>query len=34
MVSIEEEDKKLARVRFQYYKDRGYSIESIDVNKN
>jgi len=34
MVSVEEEDKKLARVRFQYYKDRGYSIESIDVNKN
>ncbi len=34
MVSIDEEDKKLGRVKFQYYKDRGYTIESIDVNKN
>ena len=34
MVSVEEEDKKLARIRFQYYKDRGYSIESINVKKN
>ena len=34
MVSVEEEDKKLARIRFQYYKDRGYTIESINVKKN
>ena len=31
IVSIDEEDKKLARIRFQYFKDRGYNIKSIDA---
>ena len=31
IVSTEEKDKKLARIRFQYFKDRGYSIQSIDA---
>ena len=34
IVSIDEEDKRLARIRFQYFKDRGYNIQSIDANKN
>lgn len=33
IVSTEEKDKKLARIRFQYFKDRGYSIQSIDTKK-
>ncbi|MDC6467195.1 DNA polymerase III subunit chi [Methylophilaceae bacterium] len=33
IVSIDEEDKKLARIRFQYFKDRGYNIQSIDTKK-
>jgi DNA polymerase-3 subunit chi len=33
IVSIEEEDKKLARIRFQYFKDCGYNIMSIDAKK-
>ena len=33
IVSIDEEDKKLARIRFQYFKDRGYNIKSIDAKK-
>ena len=33
IVSIDEEDKKLARIRFQYFKDRGYTIQSIDAKK-
>ena len=33
IVSIEEEDKKLARIRFQYFKDCGYNIQSIDAKK-
>ena len=33
IVSTEEKDKKLARIRFQYFKDRGYSIQSIDAKK-
>ena len=33
IVSIDEEDKKLARIRFQYFKDRGYNIQSIDAKK-
>jgi len=33
IVSIDEEDKKLARIRFQYFKDRGYNIQIIDVKK-
>lgn len=33
IVSIEEEDKKLARIRFQYFKDCGYNILSIDAKK-
>ena len=33
IVSIDEEDKKLARLRFQYFKDRGYKIQSIDAKK-
>tara|TARA_B100001173_G_C15953709_1_gene532498 strand:+ start:446 stop:859 length:414 start_codon:yes stop_codon:yes gene_type:complete len=31
IVSVEEKDKKQARIRFQYFKDRGYSIQSIDA---
>ena len=34
IVSTDEEDKKLARIRFQYFKDRGYNIQSIDAKKN
>jgi len=34
IVSTEEEDKKLARIRFQYLKDRGYNIQSIDAKKS
>ena len=33
IVSTDEEDKKLARLRFQYFKDRGYKIQSIDAKK-
>ena len=33
IVSIDEEDKKLARIRFQYFKDLGYNIQSIDAKK-
>ena len=33
IVSIEEKDKKLARIRFQYFKDRGYTIQTIDAKK-
>ena len=33
IVSIDEEDKKLARIRFQYFTDRGYNIQSIDAKK-
>ena len=34
IVSIDEEDKKLAIIRFQYFKDRGYNIHSIDAKKS
>lgn len=34
MVSTDEDDKKLARKRFQYFKDRGYNIQTIDVKQN
>jgi DNA polymerase-3 subunit chi len=34
IVSIDEEDKKLARIRFQYFKDCGYNIQSIDTKKS
>ena len=34
IVSIDEEDKKLARIRFQYFKDCGYNIQSIDAKKS
>ena len=33
IVSTDEEDKKLARIRFQYFKDRVYNIQSIDAKK-
>ena len=33
IVSTDEEDKKLARIRFQYFKDRGYNIQSINEKK-
>lgn len=33
IVSTDEGDKKLARIRFQYFKDRGYNIQSIDAKK-
>ena len=33
IVSIDEEDKNLARIRFQYFKDCGYNIQSIDAKK-
>ena len=33
IVSNDDEDKKLARIRFQYFKDRGYNIQSIDAKK-
>ena len=33
IVSIDEEDKRLARIRFQYFKDRGYNIQSIDAKR-
>ena len=33
IVSIDEEDKKLARIRFQYFKDCGYNVQSIDAKK-
>ena len=33
IVSIDEEDKKQARIRFQYFKVRGYNIQSIDAKK-
>ena len=33
IVSIDEEDRKLARIRFQYFKDCGYNIQSIDAKK-
>ena len=34
IVSIDEEDKKPARIRFQYFKDCGYNIQSIDTKKS
>ena len=33
IVSIDEEDKKLARIRFQYFKDCGYNVQSLDAKK-
>jgi DNA polymerase-3 subunit chi len=32
-VSIDEEDRRLARERFKYYRDRGYDIRSHDLSK-
>jgi len=33
VVSIDEEDRRLARERFKYYRDRGYDIRSHDLSK-
>lgn len=33
IVSIDEEDRRLARERFKYYRDRGYDIRSHDLSK-
>jgi DNA polymerase-3 subunit chi len=33
IVSNEEEDKKMARERLKFYRDRGYEIQLIDATK-
>jgi DNA polymerase-3 subunit chi len=33
IVSIDEEDRRLARERFKFYRDRGYEIRSHDLSK-
>ena len=33
IVSEDEEDKKLARARFKFYRDRGYEIRTHDLSK-
>jgi len=33
IVSIDEEDRRVARERFKYYRDRGYEIRSHDLSK-
>lgn len=33
IVSIDEEDRRLARDRFKFYRDRGYEIRSHDLSK-
>lgn len=33
IVSLDEEDRRLARGRFKFYRDRGYEIQSHDLSK-
>jgi DNA polymerase-3 subunit chi len=33
VVSVDEEDKKLARERYKFYRDRGYEIKNIDFTE-
>lgn len=33
IVSLDEEDRRLARERFRYYRDRGYEIRSHDMSR-
>jgi DNA polymerase-3 subunit chi len=33
IVSIDEQDRRLARERFKFYRDRGYDIRSHDLSK-
>lgn len=34
IVSLDEEDRRLARERFRFYRDRGYEIRSHDMSQN
>jgi DNA polymerase-3 subunit chi len=34
IVGIDEEDRRLARDRFRFYRDRGYAIESHDMSRS
>ncbi len=31
LVGMDEDDKRAARIRFKFYKDRGYTIKTVDV---
>jgi DNA polymerase-3 subunit chi len=33
IVSLDEEDRRLARVRYKFYRDRGYEIQHHDLSK-
>ena len=33
IVSLDEEDRRLARVRYKFYRDRGYEIQNYDLSK-
>jgi len=34
IVTLDEEDRELARDRFKFYRDRGYAIENHDLSKS
>ena len=34
IVGLEEEDKRLGRERYKFYKDRGYELQHFDLSKN
>ena len=34
IVSLDEEDRRLARERYKFYRDRGYEIQSHDMSKS
>lgn len=34
IVSLDEEDRRLARERYKFYRDRGYEIQSHDLSKS
>ena len=34
IVSLDEEDRRLARERYKFYRDRGYEIQKHDLSKS
>ena len=34
IVSLDDEDKRLARERYKFYRDRGYEIRNHDLSKS
>lgn len=34
IVGLDDDDRKLARERFRFYRDRGYEIRSVDIGKS